>query len=131
MSIRSNVSRRNFMRTAAAAAASAPVMAASVSASDASSTFGVLAAATVVRATVSPTKPGTLHLGVRVSVQAEGYQKENLVVSVDGVKFNAAADDTRHAITTAVRDRVATELARHGNAISAEQVAVQVFGGVL
>ena len=83
------------MRTAAAAAASAPVVAASVSAENVASSSNVMAAATVVRASISKTRPGALQLGVRVSVQSEGYQKENLGISVDGFKFNASADDTR------------------------------------
>lgn len=130
MTSHSNVSRRRFMRTAAAAA-TAPVVAASVSASASTSQADVLAAATIVRATLSRNTPGTLRLGVRVSVMAEGYRNENLVVSVDDVQFNATADTTREKVTAVVRDRVAHELARNNTAISPERVAVQVFGGVL
>lgn len=130
MTTNSNVSRRLFMRTAAAAAA-VPVVATSAAVSASPSRSDVMAAATVVRATLSPDTPGTLRLGVRVSVLADGYRNEKLVVSVAGVEFNATADTTRRVVTSAVQDRVAQELAKRNIATSAEQVAVQVFGGVL
>lgn len=126
----SHVSRRRFMKTAAVAA-SAPVVAASVSASASPSRQDVLVAATIVRASISRNEPGALRLGVRVSVMADEYRNENLVVSVDGVQFNASADVTRRIVTSAVRDRVMQELARNNATMPADRIAVQVFGGVL
>lgn len=127
MTSNSNVSRRRFMRTAAAAAA--PVVAATASASAAG--VDVLAAATVVRASLSRETPGALRLGVRVSVLAESYRSDNLVVPVDDVGFNASADSTRERITSAVQHRVSHELARNNISTAPERIAVQVFGGVL
>lgn len=123
------VSRRNFMRTAAAAAAVPAAVA--TSAHVAAENAEVLVAATVVRASLSRTERGALRVGVRVSVMADGFAKENIVVTVDGVRFGASTDVTRKVITLVVQERVAAELAASGSPVVADRIAVQVFGGVL
>jgi hypothetical protein len=128
MSNQAGVSRRMFMRTAAVAAAAPTALAASAVAADSAD---VHVAATVVRASHSKTTRGALTIGVRASVLAEGFGRDNVVLAVDGVRFGASADDTRQLITNKVRERISMELERAGVPVSADRIAVQVFGGVL
>lgn len=128
MSNKTGVSRRNFMRAAAAAAAVPAAAATSVNAAD---TADILVAATVVRASLSRTERGALRLGVRVSVMAEDFTRENIVVTVEGVRFGASADETRRLISKAVQERIVGELESAGVAVDSNRIAVQVFGGVM
>ena len=128
MTSKPGVSRRMFMRTAAVAAAAPTALAASTVAADSSD---VHVAATVVRASHSKATRGALTIGVRASVLAEGFGRDNVVLAVDGVRFGASADDTRQLITRRVRERIAMELERAGVPVSPDRIAVQVFGGVL
>jgi len=129
MKEKTGVSRRSFMRNAAVAAA-APTALAGAATSHASAA-DVLVAATVVRASHSRDVQGALKIGVRASVVAEGFSRDNIVVTVDGVRFGATADVTRDMITAAVQQCIAQEMATSGSDIAADRIAVQVFGGVL
>lgn len=129
MRSKTGVSRRNFMQTAAGAVAVPAAVA--TSANVAADSAEVLVAATVVRASLSRTERGVLRVGVRVSVMADDFANENIVVTVDGVRFGASTDATRKVITSVVQERVATELAAIGSPVPADRIAVQVFGGVL
>jgi hypothetical protein len=128
MTSKPGVSRRMFMRSAAAAAA-VPTVLTATQASASSAVAHV--AATVVRASHSKTAAGRLTIGVRASVLAEGFNGKNVVVTVDDVRFGASADETKSLITKAVQDRIASMMSERGAQVTPDRIAVQVFGGVL
>ena len=128
MTSKPGVSRRTFMRSAAAAAAVPTALTATQA--GASSALAHVAA-TVVRASHSKTAAGRLTIGVRASVLAEGFNGKDVVLAVDNVRFGASADETRTWITQAVQQRIASIMSERGTQVEPDRIAVQVFGGVL
>lgn len=125
---KSGVSRRGFVRSAAAVAAAPSVLTATKTSA---AMADVSVAATIVRASHSKAEPHALRLGVRASVQSADFRADNLVFVVDPVPFGASASDTGDRIAESVRQQIAALLASRGAETTLDRVAVQVFGGVL
>lgn len=132
MQQRSQWSRRRFVQQGAGAAAAGAVAmtGAHLSGSAAQRRGDVTVAATVVRASQSAAKPGTLRLGIRASVLTPDGVAEGSVLILDGLDFFASQEEINQRVTDLVRSEVQAYLERRGQTISPERIAVRVFGGV-